>query len=586
MKSLRHFLFRALTALCVVGAMAGCGDRDQAADRLYTPLYVYFNPLQLDMNVETLMSYFVNYPTDWEKMGLRGYPMMLSYEYSYPAWGITGASNYVFLPEGHLSEQQRTSFNVGSTGFDVMSFEYDDRSKLVRIKTVEDGRYKRRYCDEGFVYDAVGRLIRRERDQGGNPGTWNYLYDYHDNGALKSIQPERNNSLASESGVTLYKMEFDSLACMVRFVTPKTTNICLKDISEYKRGVSVTTYTYADNLCTKAIERVPVEFHWGVDTLTCTSDFTYNSHGDLAAWTYTGGVYQEEGNGWRVDDMTFTVKYEYVYDENGNWTQAKIIFPSNIDQIPALRTQYKAMKNGLVSNRDRSSSIKKGEALSLVVNRTIQYYDEQTVENGASSGEEADELPTEEGLLYKGTDTYGLSGQVKTVTKEQEALRFDRSGNLVYCKNSFGKETTYEYLTPTSYHVSGWGEAVVHIKTADGLRSDIDSDTNTELNQEYTFDSQKRLIKHVYCSQMAVVTCTYQYKGEDRHPSMMVEQHPEEGVTTYHYTYTHFDKCNNWTERKVSYTTEYDEYDDDMNYVGKNHTLPREYTEKRSIEYW
>ena len=52
----------------------------------------------------------------------------------------------------------------------------------------------------------------------------------------------------------------------------------------------------------------------------------------------------------------------------------------------------------------------------------------------------------------------------------------------------------------------------------------------------------------------------------------MIEEHPEEGVTTYHYTYTQFDKKN--------------DYDDDMNYIGKKQTLPEEYIEKRAIEYW
>lgn len=33
----------------------------------YTPLCTYFNPLDLDMNIETLMPYFVNYSTDWAK---------------------------------------------------------------------------------------------------------------------------------------------------------------------------------------------------------------------------------------------------------------------------------------------------------------------------------------------------------------------------------------------------------------------------------------------------------------------------------------------------------------------------------------
>ena len=347
----------------------------------------------------------------------------------------------------------------------------------------------------------------------------------------------------------------------------------------------MTVFSYTDNLCTQAVEKIPVKFDQGTETLTCTSTFTYNSHGDLATWTYSGGVYKSKGNSWRVDDMTFTVTYEYIYDEKGNWTQAKIIFPSNLDEIPALRTYYKATKDGFTSNQDRSSSTKNGDTPFLTVNRTISYYDEDMMKNESSTSGNKEKQSAEE-LLYKGTDTYGLLGKVKSVTEEHECLKFDQSGNLVYQKNSFDKETTYTYLTPTSYNVSGWGEAVVNIAIKDGLRSDTDSDTNTELNHEYTFDSSQRLIKHVFCSQMAMVTCTYQYKGNDKYPSTMIEEHPEEGVTTYHYTYTKFDKKNNWTERKVSYATEYDDYDDDMNYIGKKQTWPEEYIEKRAIEYW
>lgn len=149
--------------------------------------------------------------------------------------GVTGSSQYAFLSNGRLSEQRRTSFNVGATGFDVVSFEYDSNSSLVKIKSVEDGRYKRRYNDNGFIYDAAGRLTRRERDRGGNPGTWDYLYEYHENGALKSILPEKENSLANEAGVTLYKFQIDSLGRIEKIENIKPTNIFLKDISEYKR---------------------------------------------------------------------------------------------------------------------------------------------------------------------------------------------------------------------------------------------------------------------------------------------------------------------------------------------------------------
>lgn len=110
-------------------------------------------------------------------------------------------------------------------------------------------------------------------------------------------------------------MQFDSLAHLKSFETPKTTNMFLKDIDSYKTGQSVTTYVYTGHLCTQAVEKIPVEFDGGNETLTCTSSFAYNSHGDLATWTYSGGVYKSKGNNWRVDDMTFTVSYDYVYDE-------------------------------------------------------------------------------------------------------------------------------------------------------------------------------------------------------------------------------------------------------------------------------
>ena len=85
---------------------------------------------------------------------------------------------------------------------------------------------------------------------------------------------------------------------------------------------------------------------------------------------------------------------------------------------------------------------------------------------------------------------------------------------------------------------------------------------------------------------MAYVTWKYSYEGDSKYPVTMIQEHPEEGNTTYRYTYTKFDKHKNWIERKVSYTTEYDKYDDNGNYIGDEYTAPEEYTEKRTIEYW
>lgn len=307
----------------------------------------------------------------------------------------------------------------------------------------------------------------------------------------------------------------------------------------------------------------------------------------MATWTYSGGVYKSKGNNWRVDDMTFTVSYDYVYDEKGNWTQATVTFPANIDEIPALRTYYKAFRDGFTSNRDRSSAVKAGEAPSLTVVRSIDYWDDETIASMKAAKENGQ--PVLMGSLrYKGTDIYGLSGKVKSVNGNEESLKFDQAGNLIAMQNKFGDEAAYQYATATSYKVEGWGDYVVNIESKDGMRTDIcpDADTNTELDQTYMFDKRNRIISHQFTSHMAYVTWKYSYEGDSKYPATMIQEHPEEGNTTYRYTYTKFDKHKNWIERKVSYTTEYDKYDDNGNYVGDEYTAPEEYTEKRTIEYW
>ena len=564
-------------------SLASCNQKSGENDKPYTPLYVYFNPLELDMKMETLMPYFVNYPSDLAKMGIRKHPMNVTYEHTSSAWGITTMFQYVFLIDGNLSEYRRTSFNVGANGLDVTKYEYDDNSNLIGITAKEDGYYRGKKTDDGFTYDSANRLIRRDKNGRGNYNTSTLLYSYHENGMLKSVLPEKENNTIYESGVTLWKMQFDSLAHMVRFETPNTTNIFLKDINEYYKGKSVTTYTYIDNLCTQAVERIPIKFDKGTETLTCTSKFAYNSHGDLTKWTYSGGVYKKNGNNWRVDNMEFTINYDYKYDNQGNWTEAKIIFPANIDEIPALRIHYKASTTGY-SSQDKSPSVKQGETPSLTVKRNIDYWSDDLVNAVAVAKVETTEK--DNGLRYKGTDTYGLLGNVKSVTEEYVRWEFDQSGNLVYNKNSYGKETTYNYTSPTSYTISDWKDVLINVEIKEGSRSDMDSGINTEVNQQYTFDNQKRLTKHVFCSHMAIVTCTYQYTGDSKYPSSMVEEHPRDGITTYNYKYIKFDKKKNWTERNVSFMTEYDEYDDDMNYIGKKQTPAEVYTEKRKIEYW
>ena len=580
-------------------SLASCNQKSGENDKQYTPLYVYFNPLELDMKMETLMPYFVNYPSDLTKMGIRKHPMNVTYEHTSSAWGITTMFQYVFLIDGNLSEYRRTSFNVGANGLDVTKYEYDDNSNLIGITAKEDGYYRGKKTDDGFTYDSANRLIRRDKNGRGNYNTSTLLYSYHENGMLKSVLPEKENNTIYESGVTLWKMQFDSLAHMVRFETPNTTNIFLKDINEYYKGKSVTTYTYIDNLCTQAVERIPIKFDKGTETLTCTSKFAYNSHGDLTKWTYSGGVYKKNGNNWRVDNMEFTINYDYKYDNQGNWTEAKIIFPANIDEIPALRIHYKASTTGY-SSQDKSPSVKQGETPSLNITRTVEYWSDELVEAINTVKAYNNENTTKaKSLLYSDTDIYGIIDKVKTVQTETSfgiygglsRLDFDKSGNLVHKENPYTRKMmVYQYNTPTSYTVEGWSNDIVNITISKGKRIDKCKDevSNGVLGQECRFDDQGRIVWHKFtdANTMAFVTLSYKYEDKSKYPVTMIEDHPENGVTTYDYTYTKFDDRKNWTEREVLRATEYDQYDDNMNYIGKMQTPAEVYTEKRNIEYW
>lgn len=67
MKALQTIQAVGLSCLLSIGA-ASCGSEE--SNQPYTPLQVYFDPVRVDMNAEHLMPYFVNYPTDWAKMGI------------------------------------------------------------------------------------------------------------------------------------------------------------------------------------------------------------------------------------------------------------------------------------------------------------------------------------------------------------------------------------------------------------------------------------------------------------------------------------------------------------------------------------
>ena len=121
----KTLLFCTITMTLLVGC-AGGGLFEK--EKKYTPLYVYYSPLQPDLSLlaednfspSVNYPYFVNYPNDRMKHGLRG--NVAAVQYSYPSSSSIKA---------------------------ILTF---DRSG----KITSDGMYN-------FVYDAVGRLEGRKK---------------------------------------------------------------------------------------------------------------------------------------------------------------------------------------------------------------------------------------------------------------------------------------------------------------------------------------------------------------------------------------------------------------------------------------
>ena len=371
MKFLHLFCSVALVVpLCLAGCQSQVGEEKE---RPFTPLYVYFDPLnlKLTMTMEALMPFFVNYPNDWTKMGLRGNPSTLTYSFTDPF----GTGNYVtkFSESGRMKSKDTPQFSFYSRSVYYWHrvYEYDEAD---RLNYMSEYRPPTRvpWEDKGFVYNEKGQLTERFVEDHDNSGI-RYNYSYWDNGNLKAIRPVKDNAVARVNMHEIYKLDFDSQGLLERMVCRSSVNPFLSRMNRYKKGAAVMSYTHSDRLCTKIVEKVPIEFDRGVDTLTNTFTLAYNAHGDVTSWVYSGGVYWDKGNRWGVADRTFEVKYEYTYDLHDNWTSAKMILPEGFEEIMELAILYHNSLMYTDHPYEIGEVLAAGEVAEITLPRTVEY---------------------------------------------------------------------------------------------------------------------------------------------------------------------------------------------------------------------
>ena len=575
----------------LITVLSGCsGNIEQ--DKPYTPLYLYYNQLEIDKNLTSYFPYFVNYPTDWSKMGLKGSPSDVKYFTGIQEFGQEIYFLYQFMNSGKL-----LFWGMSNEMPSLTAFSYDDHGRLEGIvhnpflESQTNGNQQFRYRNNRLV-SLTNNAV----------GVAEHSYSYYEDGTLKKIEPIIGDDYLytqfSEVGI----MEFDTLGRLVRTEAPRTNNPMMEDLINPEYDVidlpSVCTYSYTDNLCTEKLEKIAFFIRGELqDTIICRSRYIYNSYGDIETCEYEGGYYIQGGNnGNPIGQTKFTVHYSYEYDGNDNWTTLRITLPDNLDQYHGMLKFYELQTSHRYISNQRSYSPTPGEKPEVTFRREINYYEKAAEEvSKMDNVEESDEEPEEESLSVQGetprftsVQGYGLYGRVREVTEGGTSkLRFDEYGNLIFRTDEFDNAIEYNFQSPTKYLLAT-GEGPFHVVCEGNLRKEID-ENGIELTIEYEFDNSGRVIRHRYIESKEPVEKRYIYEGDEKFPSEMVCEYSfEDGSSdlTSKYVYTDFDQHGNWTERTVNSSWKYIRYNRVDNSENISTRTEPETTETRTIFYF
>lgn len=560
----KTLLFCTITMTLLVGC-AGGGLFEK--EKKYTPLHVYYSPLQPDLSLlaednfspSVNYPYFVNYPNDRMKHGLRG--NVAAVQYSYPSSSSIKAI-LTFDRSGKI------------TSDGMYNFVYDAVGRL-------EGRKKAHFSlERQCEYDAQGRLTKLRT----NPylGVECHTCSYYDDRTVKSITPTIGKDSTDYYHLChIGTMVFNEAGEWIKAEIPRTANFFYQQIRRrtrlFDRLPSTCTFTYnTDGLCTEKEETVSViqngEFILSHPNIEY---YEYNDKGDLSSWEYQGLVWFESSGQFNSFMNNVRVTFDYDYDRHGNWTTMRIMLPDNYANIPILSDYYRM--------RLRTGQISSGEKPVVTIKRQIEYY--------AFSAEEERELKKKDAPKFTAVQGYGLYGDVKSVSDSRFVILFDEYGNIT--KRTwidYGETNEFSYESSTRYMRSGVGPFRI---TCEGNLRKEEDEGKIMGTEEYEFDKKGRVVRHDYADAngMCPINETYTYNGREKFPVTMVYKYSyEEGqdVATCKYTYIETDKQGNWTKRKVNRTWECVEYffDGEKDTSRTMTKTDPEFTETRTISYY
>lgn len=593
-------IFLTLATIISMTVATGCAGTDTVkVEEKYSPIALYFDPLEYT-NAFAYTRYFplfVNYPNDWAKCGLHGYPSYIQYQMYHSGFLYTGDYTIggYFNPAGNMNARLVSAYNQNDT------YEYDmDGVKIQAITAFDSwsGRNKK-FLPPQYDGDLITRWDLKEvggfeTPRGGFGHVHAYRYIYYPDSTLNELIPEKGHLFETS---TLGQFIFNEKGQLVRSNAPLTDNRFIKKAKNYHTEMpSECTFEYNEKgLCTAKKEIVLYKYDDNpVDTLKCEFRYHYNANDDLERMDFDGDVYLSiNGNTYSFENRSFSINYEYVYDEKGNWKRMYMIMPLNFENSAVLREYWEEQKG---NNPFFENEPKYDKNRTIMYKREIPDYHEKSMKELKAdiAKEKEKELEKEKNkkLEISAVAAYGLYGNVKSLKTDEKIVNFNKIGNVESGKDLVNNiDWAIDYKTPFNYRYGDNGDYNSFIIINGNIRKEewrYDNDY-TETSDEYELDDKGRLIRHLYFEGMSPITERFTYHGNDKNPATMErEYHDELGdvLTVESYTYLDVDKKGNWLKRKVRQTGQQTDYEGDDETPVTREIEPSETVETRKIIYY
>lgn len=349
-----------LTSLFVFTLCLSCSQDEKLGT---SPVHLYLEPTEEHLWSASQFPDFVNYPDDRAKMGVKGKVRKIVYETAQPLLWIFSSDgkllNVTYIFGSYIREMHDWRFyyneagNLTQTAFEQKTLYKGRESKgfkgspIDEISLSEDGKMDTRSM---LAFNRVS--VQKQ-------------FQYNGKGICTSVAYIENGKSGSD------KLTYNERGQVTR-IQLKQTRIPTHGLTRGDRDI-VPAYDDQGRIASLRCMSIPQNMEaYNIDSIDSQSSYEYNENNDVVLWHYTDTVYP------RKYPNEFSVRFEYVYDEQNNWTEKRMIsYPGVLSTL--MNSYYRGEYPMNYLEPDEEGN----QLAEIVIKRTITYY-EPTDESKAS----------------------------------------------------------------------------------------------------------------------------------------------------------------------------------------------------------